>query len=381
MVNLTGITWDHPRGLSPMRATAAAFSEQRPDISIHWTPRSLAEFGEQPIEQLATRYDLLVIDHPFAGVAARTGCLLALEKYLPEEFLQELAQQSVGPSFGSYSYDGHQWALPVDAAAQVSAYRADLLKSAGQIVPHTWPDVIELARNHPVAIPLSSAGAIDSFITICASAGQSPGRSPEYFVDHATAERAFDLLSNLVSLVSPESFDLDPPRLLDRMSKTDDIVYCPLLFGYSNYGRPGYSTHLCHFTNIPILADDTAPKSILGGTGIAISAGCRSIDEACAYLKWITSAECQTGIYFQSGGQPGNRGAWLSSAVNQASSCFFLDTLSTLDHAFVRPRYQGFVEFHDQASVILKDSLLKRRSKADALAAIGELYTRSGWES
>jgi multiple sugar transport system substrate-binding protein len=363
-----------------MLATAAAFSEQLPDISIHWAPRSLAEFGEQPIEQLANRYDLLVIDHPFAGVAARTGCLLALEKYLPEEFLHELAQQSVGPSFGSYHYGGHQWALPVDAAAQVSGYRADLLKAAGRTVPRTWSDVIELAKNQPVAIPLSSAGAIDSFITICASAGESPGRSPEYFVNQANAERAFDLLSTLVSLVLPESFDLDPPRLLDRMSRTDDIVYCPLLFGYSNYGRLGYSTHLCRFTNIPILFDDIAPKGILGGTGIAISAGCRSINEACAYIKWITSAECQTGIYFQSGGQPGNRVAWLSHTVNQASNHFFLDTLSTLEHAFVRPRYQGFVEFHDEAAVILRDSLLGRGSKAEALAAIGELYSRSGWE-
>jgi len=364
-----------------MRATAIAFSKQRPDISIHWTPRSLAQFGEQPIELLAKSYDLLVIDHPFVGVAARTGCLLALEKYLPEKLLQEQAGQSVGPSFRSYTYDGHQWALPVDAAAHVSSYRADLLESAGRSVPRTWNDVIELARHQPVAIPLNSAGAIDSFLTICASAGETPGRLPEYFVHDATAKCALGILRELTSLISPESFALDPPRLLDRMSTTDDIAYCPLLFGYSNYARPGYSGHVCRFTNIPMLVDAIGPKgSLLGGTGIAISAGCRSIDDACAYVKWITTAECQTGIYFRSGGQPGNRLAWLSKEVNQASNGFFLDTLLTLEEAFVRPRYKGFVEFHDQAGVILRDNLLNRGSQADTLATIGELYARSGWK-
>jgi multiple sugar transport system substrate-binding protein len=103
------------------------------------------------------------------------------------------------------------------------------------------------------------------------------------------------------------------------------------------------------------------------------------LDDACAYVIWITTAECQTGIYFLSGGQPGNRVAWLSKEVNQASNGFFLDTLLTLEEAFVRPRYKGFVEFHDQAGVILRDNLLNRGSQADALAAIGELYTGSGW--
>src|SRR5260370_18996412 len=121
MAELRGITWDHPRGMAPMLATAAAYEQAHPGTRITWTARSLQAFGDQPLEELASRFDLLVIDHPFAGVAARAGCLLPLDEHLPAAFLEEQARQSVGPSHRSYQHAGHQWAVAIAAAAQVSA--------------------------------------------------------------------------------------------------------------------------------------------------------------------------------------------------------------------------------------------------------------------
>ena len=68
-VKLTGITWNHTRGYLPLVATAQRFADQHPDVSIEWHRRSLQEFADFPIERLAERFDLLVIDHPFAGHA------------------------------------------------------------------------------------------------------------------------------------------------------------------------------------------------------------------------------------------------------------------------------------------------------------------------
>ena len=137
MITLRGITWDHPRGLAPMQATAAAW-EREHGVRVEWTARSLHAIGAQPIEELAAHYDLLVVDHPFAGVAARTGLVLALDQHLPPAFLKEQAAQSVGLSHPSYHYEGHQWALAIDAAAQVSSYRPELLERLGAAVPRTW---------------------------------------------------------------------------------------------------------------------------------------------------------------------------------------------------------------------------------------------------
>ena len=69
-VRLRGITWNHTRGLVPMVAAAQRFEELHGDVSISWEKRSLQEFADQPLDELGRRYDLLVIDHPWAGFAA-----------------------------------------------------------------------------------------------------------------------------------------------------------------------------------------------------------------------------------------------------------------------------------------------------------------------
>jgi multiple sugar transport system substrate-binding protein len=197
MIELKGITWDHPRGLAPLLATAAHFTQENPEIRIEWKVRSLAAFGEQSIEQLAENYDLLVIDHPFVGTAARSRCLLPLEEHLPAGFLAEQLQDSVGPSYRSYTYDGHQWALAIDAAGHVSAYRPELLESDRANVPRTWREVLELANRSSVAIPLNPAGAIDSFLTLCANMDEEPGRRPDHLVSRSTTNKALELLRGL----------------------------------------------------------------------------------------------------------------------------------------------------------------------------------------
>src|ERR1700678_4608659 len=68
-VELKGITWDHSRGFTPLVATAQRFHELHPEIEIIWSKRSLQGFADMSIEQLAARFDLIVIDHPWAGFA------------------------------------------------------------------------------------------------------------------------------------------------------------------------------------------------------------------------------------------------------------------------------------------------------------------------
>jgi multiple sugar transport system substrate-binding protein len=121
------MTWKHDLGLAPMLATATEFREQHPEVLIEWEARSLYDFGEAPLAMLAEQYDLLVIDHPFTGQAAQEQCLLPLDEHVSDLQLHKLERESVGPSHRSYLFQGHQWALAIDAAAQVSGYRPDLL--------------------------------------------------------------------------------------------------------------------------------------------------------------------------------------------------------------------------------------------------------------
>src|SRR5579862_7007857 len=174
------MTWRHDRGLAPMLATARQFTGLYPAVSIEWEARSLSEFGEAPVEHLAEQYDLVVLDHPYIGAVAHSGAFLALDEFLSAKFLQEQAASSTGPSHASYQMDGHHWALAIDAAAQVTGYRADLLEREGFSVPQTWQQVFDIARVRRgfVSLPLFPLDAFLAFCSICANAGDPPFTAP-----------------------------------------------------------------------------------------------------------------------------------------------------------------------------------------------------------
>ena len=152
MINLKGMTWDHPRGYDPMIASSESFKKQHNNsISITWDKRSLQAFADRPIEQMTGQYDLIVIDYPHVGEVSANGLLDNFDKSEYTDQLSKLFQESVGQSHKSYFVDNHQWALAIDAATQVAVYRKDLIN----FLPSSWNDLIELTKNRRVFWPLN----------------------------------------------------------------------------------------------------------------------------------------------------------------------------------------------------------------------------------
>lgn len=75
MTKLEGITWNHTRGLLPMVATAQRFTKLNPEIEISREKKSLQEFTDASIEDLAKRFNLLVIGHPWTGFGTQTNAI------------------------------------------------------------------------------------------------------------------------------------------------------------------------------------------------------------------------------------------------------------------------------------------------------------------
>ena len=89
MIELKGMSWDHPRGFDPMVKTASEFKMKYPDVNIHWEKRPLQAFADRPIEEMAFDYDLIVMDHPHVGEASRKNLILELNSY--EKFTDQLS--------------------------------------------------------------------------------------------------------------------------------------------------------------------------------------------------------------------------------------------------------------------------------------------------
>jgi multiple sugar transport system substrate-binding protein len=330
------------------------YEKQHPEISIQWDRRSLREFGETPIEQYLDHYDLLIVDHPFVGFAASHRVLVDLVPFLSEAEKVRFSHDSVGPSWQSYWYGGGLWALPVDAATQVACYRPDLLAKLSAVVPQTLNEVLELGKKARTAgkfivVPACATDAISLFFTLTANLGHPIGEKSE-FVSSAVAREVLDHLHRIITLAHPKSVDWNPIQVYDFMVGSSDAVYCPYGFGYSNYSRIGVSPRL-KFTNAPAAGHQGSAGTMLGGTGIAISDRSRHQVEAIAYAKWLTSPEHQRGMYFRKGGQPASLTAWTDVSVDTSADGFFSGTLQTLQTAYVRPRFDGFVRFFEAAGI------------------------------
>ena len=63
LIELRGMSWDHPRGHDSVVATVAPYQALHPDISISWQTRSLQDFADYPVEKLAETFHL-ILDRP-----------------------------------------------------------------------------------------------------------------------------------------------------------------------------------------------------------------------------------------------------------------------------------------------------------------------------
>jgi multiple sugar transport system substrate-binding protein len=360
MIELKGITWNHTRGLLPMLATAQQFEETHPEISVRWEKRSLQAFADAPLSELTQRFDLLVIDHPSIGEAAAHGLLLPLDEYLPADFLADQAQNSVGQSYASYEYNGHQWTLAIDAATPIAGWRADLMQQANASVPSTWSELLALARRGLVTVPGLAIDSLMAFFMLANALGTEPFHSADAVIEpeqRETGVKALTMLRELLALSAPGSLDRNPIRTWQLLAQSDSVAYCPFAYGYSNYSRRGYGSNVLTTGGLLTLDDGTPLRSTLGGAGIAISARCRNREAAIAYATYVASPEVQKTLYVTSGGQPGHRAAWLDADANRITNNFFTNTLPTLDAARMRPRWPGFIAFQDAASSIVHSYL------------------------
>ncbi|MCI1930764.1 MAG: extracellular solute-binding protein [Clostridia bacterium] len=373
---LKGITWSHSRGYVPLVATSQRFSELHPDVKIEWEQRSLQEFSDFPIDTLAKSYDLLIIDHPWAGYAASTGILLPLNKHLPEDYLKNQADNSVGKSFLSYNFDGFQSALAIDAASPIAVYRPDYFENKEHAIPETFEDVLSLAKKRKVAFSGIPLNLLMDFYMFCATANDNIFQKDNELVDMQTGEEVLENMRELASYCNNNIFSWDPIHVHEAMALDSDIVYCPYVYGYSNYSRRGYGKHLLKACNL-VKYKGNMLKGVLGGTGIAVSSKSKYIDTAVAVAKYTASEEVQKTIYTENGGQPGHRAAWLDKANNYLTSDFFINTLQTLDNSYLRPRYNGYLYFQDNAGVFIQDYVQHGGNPKTVLTKLNDLYCKS----
>jgi multiple sugar transport system substrate-binding protein len=395
-----GITWDHPRGRNALEAAARSAAPGSLDIS--WSAHSLEHFESHPIDDLAANYDLIVLDHPHLGEALEKHSLQPLDAVVDAARIERWSRESVGPSFDSYSADGYQWAVPLDAATQVAVHSTALLPAAD--VPATWFDVeaLALSGDAPVALSLAGPHAFLSFASIAVALGEEPGRhAGERLISAGTGSQVLELMRSIASR-APEGADAQNPiALLERLAgvgagagagvgagsggtgssgvtgptgsgasgASGDIAYIPLVYGYVTYSSP-----TVRFADAPTGTPGGRRGSTIGGTGLAVSARAEVTPALVEHIDWLMSGEAQRRFIPLHDGQPSARSAWEDAEVNAASHDFYRATLRTIDESWVRPRYSGYIPFQSLASAIVRDVLSGELAIDTGLSALQNAF-------
>jgi len=376
MIQLKGIAWDHPRGFDPMVETAKFFEINNSEVKIKWDKRPLQAFADRPIEEMAFDYDLMVIDHPHVGEASRKNLIYELdnnEKYKNELILLE--KNSVGLSHQSYNFNHSQYALAIDAAAPVSAYRKDLIDNP----PITFEETIKLAEQKKVIWPIKPVDSISCFNSIAANLGNPINIKPQKFIDIDLAKTILKMMKKLSELVPKDCLSMNPINVLDTMSESNDFYFCPQLYGYSNYSRKGFRKSLINFGNMISFDEEigNCKGSQIGGTGLAISKNTKHLEIALKYSFWVASESCQCNQFYSSGGQPGHLKAWQNRKINNDCENFFTNTLDTLEKSWLRPRYDGYMYFQDIGGTLINNFLKDHITLEETLQSLLKEFERS----
>lgn len=366
-MTFAGLTWDHPRGYDALAEAARRVNAGRAEPLISWDRQPLEGFESAPITDLMARYDLVVLDHPHIGEAVEEGCLRPIDELFRPELIAEWRARTVGPAFRSYTWEGRQWALPLDVATQVMARRPDRIAAP----PADWEDLEALAAARPVALSLGGPHAFLTLISMAAAESAVVGGAA--MLPDAAALPALARMARLAALAPAGSERLNPIGLLEAMAGGDEIALVPLVFGYVTYARASAARHRLAFSDS--LAAPGGRGGVLGGTGIAVSRRAAPSPELLAHVADLMSVETQTRLFPAFGGQPSARPAWMSPDVNETWGNFYRDTRATAESALLRPRFDGFPAFTNAASAYLRGALHEGETPEAMLSRLRTLWT------
>jgi multiple sugar transport system substrate-binding protein len=179
----------------------------------------------------------------------------------------------------------------------------------------------------------------------------------------------------------PEAiYSMNPIALYEAMASGNEFAYCPCAYTYSNYSRPGFAENTLLFANPVWLSDERPFHTILGGTGIAVSAKCLDTSAAIEFCLFLGGSNCQAHLYGICGGQPASSSAWRDPLLNKISGGFFERTISSIETAIMRPRYPGYIALQGAAGMPIADYLRGKSTLRDVLEQLDRLYKSSSSE-
>lgn len=214
--------------------------------------------------------------------------------------------------------------------------------------------------------------AFSTFATLMAQR-EAPLTNDRSFMNKDVAAEVLGFMIELSAKVPDFCLTSNPIDIAEILARDERYTYGVCMYGYSNYSRQGFRDNILFYDDVPSF-DGQAAGSQLGGAGIAVSSKSKDPQLAARIALLLSSPDIQSTAYMQAGGQPGNLAAWKSAHANQFTNNFFINTLRTLERAWVRPRIFGWPEVQFASSQIIHRVLTEKNFSSNDLDAIENTY-------
>ena len=162
-----------------------------------------------------------------------------------------------------------------------------------------------------------------------------------------------DALDAVLALSPPETLDWNAISLSEAMVARDDIAFTPSVYGYATYAEADMRAPLS-FSNFCGLASPFPAGSMLGGTGLAVSAATKHKEAAIAFTRFCLSPLAQERIIPEHHGQPALVSAWENVENDARFGKFFSGVRASIEMAWVRPRRPRYIRFQAEAGRLVE---------------------------
>lgn len=379
MTKLSVLNWQSRRATEPVAAAIAAYRQRNPGVEITQVIRPLSDFEHQGIQDVAKRHDIVIFDHPFCGAIAESECFVALDEHLARAPSSN-SHVFIGPSLETYRFKGRLWGLPIDGATQHALVRKDLIAYHGAGTPKSHSDVLELgkkvkAKGHFLGTAVATPHGLMSIMSYMANLGSPMQADDEKLlaIPRDSFAKAFDAVREILDLAPPEAMGWNSIDLHEQMVTRDDIVYAPAVYGYATYGETDYVRRLS-FAPFPGMVAPFHSGTVIGGTAMGVSRYSQEQNAALAFALFMASDEIQHDLVAHHHGQPAGLRGWQETGMDLLYNGFFSAVASTMEAAWVRPRYEGYVEFQRKGGEIIADGL----QNGMAAEAVRQRLTEAG---
>jgi ABC-type glycerol-3-phosphate transport system substrate-binding protein len=277
-----------PSELTVYRQVVAGF-EQQSGLQVIVVPQQYADIRRAlAAEAVGGRGTLDLVELDVYSLAAAAASVQRLDpaELMPE--LEALAPQAVQAG----RINGLRF-LPHRLAWQALIYNHALLGEP----PHTWAELLAVARAHPQQIGLKGAlyeGLTCDILPFVWAAGGSGE-----VLDDAGARAAFRFFAELAPFLDPQSATFKEATVAEAMARDEIVLQLNWPFAMSVYASQGLAP--ARIRSAPLPRGPAARASVLGGGYLAIPRGAPHRHDALRLVRYLIGPQAQRSFVQQLG--------------------------------------------------------------------------------